>query len=210
MAIDNKPQPIEKHPLEPFIPEDARVLICGTFPPQQKRWSMHFYYPNFINDFWRIMGLIFFGDKERLVDREHKTFRLEDIKNLLRREGIAMSDTGKEVIRTRDNASDKYLSILKPIDLAGTLSLMPGCRAVVTTGEKAAGIIAEQTGTKIPPTGECVPFENPDPSGKHRILYHWRMPSTSRAYPLPLEKKAEAYRRMLESVGLPETPQNPD
>ena len=45
---------IEAHPFEPFLPQGARILMLGTFPPSEKRWSMKFYYPNFINDMWRI------------------------------------------------------------------------------------------------------------------------------------------------------------
>ena len=53
----------------------------------------------------------------RWSDAEHKTFAIEEIKNLLSCKGIALSDTGKEVVRTKDNASDKWLRIDKPIDL---------------------------------------------------------------------------------------------
>ena len=45
---------VEYHPLRPFLPENAKVLFLGSFPPQRKRWCMDFYYPNFINDHWRI------------------------------------------------------------------------------------------------------------------------------------------------------------
>ena len=41
---------IENHPLEPFLPANARLLMLGSFPPQKKRWSMDFYYPNLNND----------------------------------------------------------------------------------------------------------------------------------------------------------------
>ena len=34
---------IEKHPLEPFLPAKAQLLMLGSFPPQKKRWSMNFY-----------------------------------------------------------------------------------------------------------------------------------------------------------------------
>lgn len=44
--------PVEIHPFEPYVPDDARLLIMGTFPPKSERWSMEFYYPNRINDFW--------------------------------------------------------------------------------------------------------------------------------------------------------------
>ena len=39
----------EKHPLEPFLPQNARILMLGSFPPSQTRWSMEFFYPNWIN-----------------------------------------------------------------------------------------------------------------------------------------------------------------
>ena len=70
---------VERHPFEPFLPEGAKVLMLGSFPPQKKRWSMEFYYPNFINDFWRIIGLLFFEDKDWFVDKVAKKFKLQEI-----------------------------------------------------------------------------------------------------------------------------------
>ena len=57
---------VEYHPLRPFLPEKAKVLFLGSFPPQRKRWCMDFYYPNFINDHWRIEGQIFYGERTTL------------------------------------------------------------------------------------------------------------------------------------------------
>ncbi len=193
---------IEKHPFEPFLPENARLLICGTFPATSNKWSMKFYYPNFINDMWRIFGLIYFEDKDMLVDSGKRTFRLEKIKDLLTKLGIAFSDTGREIVRLKGNASDKFLQIEKPIDLGATLSVLPDCRSVATTGEKAAGVIAEITGTTIPKVGEFADCMIKLPSGEIREFRNWRMPSTSRAYPLRLEAKAAFYRNMLKATGL--------
>ncbi len=193
---------MESHPLEPFFPQGARLLMCGTFPPKQNRWSMNFYYPNFINDMWRIFGLIYFGDKGALVDHGKKTFLLEKIKALLTEKGIALSDTGKEVTRTKDNASDKWLQIDKPIDLAASLKELPDCIAVATTGEKAAGIIAELTSTDIPKVGEFTECSVTMDDGTLRKFRHWRMPSSSRAYPMKLETKAGFYEKMLKETGL--------
>ena len=184
---------LETHPLKPFLPANAKLLMCGTFPPARNRWSMEFYYPNFINDMWRIFGIIFFNDKDALVDKENKTFRLVELKNLLERVGVALSDTGREVERTKGNASDKFLDIKETINLPQILASIPECVAVATTGEKAAGIIAEITGTEIPKMGEFADCEIVDASGVTRSFRHWRMPSSSRAYPMKLEKKAEYY-----------------
>lgn len=198
----NQLSSVEYHPLEPFLPKGTRLLMCGTFPPKQNRWSMHFYYPNFINDMWRIFGLIYFGSKDALVDMERRTFKVEKIKFLLSEHHIALSDTGKEVTRIKDNASDKWLQIDKPIDLAATLAMIPDCIAVATTGEKAASIIASLTGTELPKIGTYCQCELSMPDGTVRNFRHWRMPSSSRAYPMKLEIKADYYRKMLDSTGL--------
>ena len=194
---NNGALPVERHPWAPFMPDNARLLIMGTFPPKPNRWRMYFYYPNPTNDFWRIMGIIFYGDPLALYDSDKKEFDLAEIKVLLRREGIAMSDTGHKVRRLRDNASDKFLEIVEPVDLDGLLRSMPGCHVVVTTGEKAAAVIANLTGTGIPRTGEYVDTVY-EPLG--RELRIWRMPSTSRAYPLPVQQKAAFYSRMFETT----------
>ena len=39
-------------------------------------------------------------------------------------------------------------------------------------------------------------------NGSIREFKHWRMPSTSRAYPMSLEKKVSFYYEMLKSLGL--------
>lgn len=185
-------QELESHPWEPYIPENARVLIMGTFPPQPKRWNMNFYYPNRTNDFWYMMGLIFMGDKTALLKPGTKDFDIDAIKNLLDVKGIALNDTGRKVRRLKGNASDKFLEIVEPVPLYELLSEMPACRTIATTGEKAARVIAELTATEAPALGKMV--NGPDG------LKIWRMPSTSRAYPLPLEKKAAFYRTLFESV----------
>lgn len=181
---------LEYHPFEPFAPDNAKILIMGTFPPQPKRWAMDFYYPNRTNDFWRIMGLIFAGDADAYVDRANRTYHLDAIIEMLRSHGIAMSDTGYAVRRLRDNASDKFLEIVEPVDLAALRKRMPHLRAIVTTGEKAADVIAGLTGTTAPRMGEMVTTADG--------IDIWRMPSTSRAYPLALDKKAEYYRHMFD------------
>lgn len=180
---------IERHPWPPFIPEGARYLFLGTFPPKPERWSMPFFYPNKINDFWRIMGLIFMNDRDAFWMAEEKKFDQQAIQRFLYRERIALWDTAMAVRRLKDNASDKFLEIVEPIDLAALLDQHPSITQVITTGEKATGIVAHQADVDIPPIGVPVDCS----VGTHAITL-WRMPSSSRAYPLALEKKADAYR----------------
>jgi G:T/U-mismatch repair DNA glycosylase len=177
--------PVEKHPFEPFLPEGARILFLGSFPPQPHRWCMPFYYPNWINDFWRIMGLIHFGDKDHFCIVGEKRFDLEAIRQFCTSAGLAFYDTACAVRRLKDNASDAFLEVVTPTDVPALLARIPACRTVVTTGQKATETLAATLGCPIPPVGEYVEIG---------LLRFWRMPSTSRAYPLPLEAKAAAYR----------------
>ncbi len=187
---------IEAHPFEPFLPEKARIIMLGTFPPKPERWSMPFYYPNKINDMWRIMGLLFYADASHFWDDVNKSFRLSEIKRFLSSHNIALWDTAMKVCRLKDNASDKFLDILQPINLATLFEARPTIEGVVTAGEKATSVIAEMAGVDVPKIGEMV-----DCSVAGHKFRLCRMPSSSRAYPLPLALKAEAYGKMLAAFG---------
>ena len=112
--------PIEHHPLEPFLPKNARLLMLGSFPPQQKRWCMDFFHPNRTN---------------------------------------------------------------------------PICHDIVCTGQKSFSVLTEDYGVKVPKMGEYNEFVI---NGREMRL--WRMPSSSRAYPLPFEEKTAYYKRMMDMV----------
>lgn len=186
---------VEYHPLLPFLPQGAKVLFLGSFPPQRKRWSMDFFYPNFINDHWRIMGLLFFGDKNHFVDVEAKGFRRDMIVDFLQEKGIGYYDTAEAVKRLKENASDKFLEVVEYTDINALLDCIPVCKVVVTTGEKATeNIVTQLSLSDFPSVGAHLPLREG--------VELYRLPSSSRAYPLSLEKKAEAYRSMFEYAGI--------
>lgn len=199
MQLNNtmKNIPTERHPLEPFLPEKARLLMLGSFPPERKRWSMEFFYPNWGNDMWRILGYIFFGDKQYFELTEEKRFDRQRIAQFCSEHGIALYDTATEVRRLAGNASDKFLEVVTPTDLRSMLRQLPHCHTIVTTGEKATDTLVEQFRCTKPSVGEYTEVE-----AEGRTLRIYRMPSSSRAYPLKLERKAEAYERMLREIGM--------
>ena len=123
-----------------------------------------------------------------------KRFDKERIVKFCTEKGIALYDTACEVRRLKDNASDKFLEVVTPTDLTALLLQIPQCKAIVTTGQKATDIIVERFACKEPPIGSMETITLAD----GRTLHFWRMPSSSRAYPLALDKKAEYYRRMFE------------
>jgi G:T/U-mismatch repair DNA glycosylase len=182
----------EKHPLQPFLPQNARILMLGSFPPPQAKWSMHFFYPNWINDMWRVMGLLFFDNRHHFEIKGEKQFDKKAVVEFCNQQGIALYDTACEVVRQKGNASDKFLEIVTPTNIPALLEQIPHCTAIVTTGEKASDVIASSFDCEIPKVGSMTIARI---NGKEYNF--WRMPSTSRAYPLSLEKKACYYRQML-------------
>ncbi len=189
--------PIEEHPLRPFLPVGGRVLLLGSFPPPVTRWCMHFFYPNYQNDMWRIIGYLFKGDRLAFVDSEHKTYRLETLRQFLEETGLAFYDTACAVRRLKANASDKYLEVVKQTDIAALLQQMPLCHAIATTGQKAAETLGERLGVTPPAVGHVV-----ETQWAGRQLRFYRMPSSSRAYPIALEKKAAVYHTLFRAEGI--------
>ena len=162
---------IEEHPLEPFLPANAVLLMLGSFPPQKKRWSMDFFYPNLQNDMWRIVGLIFFQDKEHFLNPEKKVFDKDRIIEFLNDKGIALYDTASAIRRLQDNASDKFLEVIEQTDISLLLKQIPMCKAIVTTGQKATDIIREQIEVKEPTVGTSEPFEFGDKAMKLSLIH---------------------------------------
>ena len=188
---------IERHPLRPFLPSNARLLMLGSFPPPRKRWCMDFFYPNRSNQMWLIFGELFYGDSQKLVNEEERSFRKEDIEELLKDKGIAIFDTAMAVRRLSGNASDKDLEIVEKTDIPLLLSRIPLCHDIVCTGQKSFSVFSEDYGVAVPAMGEYTEF-----SIAGREMRMWRMPSSSRAFPMKLQDKARFYHDMMLYIGL--------
>ena len=197
---------IEHHPLQPFLPENTRLLMLGSFPPPKERWCMDFFYPNPQNDMWRIMGHVFFGDKQHFEVQSDQVqgtkgrkaiFNYTEIVSFCREQGIAIFDTAQAVRRLQGNAADEHLEIVEQTDIAALLQHIPLCHDICCTGGKAAETLAKLLHTATPKPGEYI-----ETAFAGRTIRFWRMPSSSRAYPLSLDMKAAAYRRMFETIGL--------
>ena len=157
---------------------------------------MDFFYPNWNNDMWRIFGLLFFGDKDHFADVKRKVFLKDALVDFLQEKGVALYDTATAVRRLKNNASDKYLEVVEQTDIRRLLASIPHCSTIVTTGEKATETICRCLDVpQIPAVGTYVEF-----SLAHRRMRLYRMPSSSRAYPLSLERKASFYRVLFEEA----------
>lgn len=187
---------VETHPFEPWLPANARLLMLGTFPPSERRWCMPWYYPNLQNDMWRIFGLAFFGNKEHFLTEDKRSWRLDELKTFLAEKGVAIYDTAYRIRRTKGTASDKDLEVVEPVDLDALLTRLPDLQGVLTAGQLATRLFTTHYNIKEKiAMGEYATFQVGDKS-----LRLYRMPSSSRAYPMAVEKKTEYYQRMFNSL----------
>ena len=82
---------------------------------------------------------------------------------------------------------------MEPTNVRALLQQIPLCRSIATTGEKATGEVCRYFGLDgVPALGSKTPLE--------KDLYLYRLPSSSRAYPLAFEKKVEAYQAMFQEL----------
>lgn len=190
---------IESLPFPPFLPPHATVMLMGTFPPAAEKRSMAFHYPNFQNDMWRVYGLVFFGDAAHFQAASAKRFDADKIKAFLWERGIASCPTVFKAVRTHGNAADEFLQIVESVDLPAVLAQVPQLSRIGTTGGKATEVLVGKLPAKaaLPKTGETIDYPCAG-----RMLRLTRLPSTSRAYPLALAKKVEAYRAFFQAAGL--------
>ncbi|VCW81128.1 hypothetical protein BANRA_01454 [Acinetobacter baumannii] len=75
---------------------------------------------------------------------------------------------------------------------------IPQCHTIMTTGDKATdtliSVLPENTEKPLIGTSTTTYFADRD-------INLYRLPSSSRAYPLALEKKAEAYQKFFKEIG---------
>ncbi len=202
---------VETHPFVPVLPPNATVMMMGTFPPTADKWAMPFHYPNFYNDMWRIYGSVFFDDVDYFRVGDEKRFDPERIRAFMFERGIASCPTVKQAIRETGNASDKNLTVVTPVDLYSILPQVPKVKTLFTTGGKATevllGLLAEPPAkSKYPKTNQSMDYPYQWQNEHNRKvdvnnLTLYRLPSTSRAYPLALDKKVAAYKDFFKKIG---------
>ena len=202
---------VETHPFGPVLPPDATVMMMGTFPPTADKWAMSFHYPNFYNDMWRIYGSVFFDDVNYFRVGDEKRFDPERIRAFMFERGIASCPTVTQAIRETGNASDKNLTVVTSVDLDSILPQVPKVETLFTTGGKATevllNLLAEPPAkSKYPKTNQSMdyPYEWQSDNNKKADVNNltlYRLPSTSRAYPLALDKKVAAYKDFFKKIG---------
>jgi hypothetical protein len=94
----------QPHPFGHYIPDTAKTLIIGTFPPPEHRWAFRFFYPNKTNLMWQILFKL-----AKAEDRQEDAVDLR--KEVLKKLRVGITDMGHTIQRKSKNAYDENLDL---------------------------------------------------------------------------------------------------
>ena len=144
---------IEIHPHKPFVPQNAKVLILGSFPGKGHATSEsanEWFYASKRNQFWNILRGVY--NKELITT--------EDKKELFTKHGIAIADVFLKIRRKEDNNQDNNLEIIAYNDKALSKILNKNKFESIFFTSK----LVEKHFMKLFPSiksGECLPSPSP-------------------------------------------------
>jgi len=150
--------------LEPWIGNNPRLLILGTFPGEKSLMSQAYYQNKAHNSFFKLMESLFkrpagISDKEFIINNH-----------------IALWDCMKEA--DRDGSLDSNIKSYLPNDIEGLLTSHPSILAIVLNGTGETTKVFEQN------------FSGVSIKWNRKII---SLPSTSNSLAKPFEKKLEEW-----------------
>lgn len=116
------------HPFKWYVPENARTLIIGTFPPVEARWGFAFFYPNLQNTFWKLLSTI--AGEELLPD---KSVMISQRQNILQKLKVGVTDMGGVIRRLAPDSKDESLEIVKYMEILQILDEYPSLERIILT-----------------------------------------------------------------------------
>lgn len=136
------------HPIPPFCPDGAQVLILGSFPSVKSRESGFFYgHPQ--NRFWRVLAQVLGTALPTTV---------EEKKALLAANRIALWDV---IASCRiEGSSDSSIRDVVPNDIAALLAARD-IRAIFTNGKTAQALYDKHIRPTLGIPAACLPSTSP-------------------------------------------------
>lgn len=96
---------IEEHPFGSYIPQNAKILIIGTFPTHNRNLKFDFYYSGKDNLFWGIIEKVF----DHSFSHFEGVLAVEERKSFLDSKSIGVADMHKLCYRKNNMSTDENL-----------------------------------------------------------------------------------------------------
>jgi G:T/U-mismatch repair DNA glycosylase len=172
------------------------VLILGNFPPHRKRWDYEFFYPNKMNNFWKVLSAL---AGEPLKEMKGLP-AVRERKKIMEKLNAGVFNIAKSVKRKGHSARDTDIEIVEYTDLLSVIRKHPELKKIILAGFAAPSSTARQFMNYLHLMG--ISFTRPDklaPGASFSIQIDKRkikciiLNSTSTAFPIKLEKLIEQY-----------------
>ena len=119
----------EIHPWNWYIPDGAKTVVIGTFPPTRRNWSFDFFYPNKNNYFWKLIARIAGYPLIYLLGEE----AVNERKELLNHLKLGVSDMGQIIRRKTNSSLDQNLEAVVYMDIFKLLQENPSVQKLIFT-----------------------------------------------------------------------------
>lgn len=120
---------IEEHPFETFVPENAEVLIIGTFPTHNNNHRFNFFYSGKDNSFWSIIEQVFKLSFQHDIGNK----AVEERKAFLKSKGIGITDMHEKCYRKNGYSTDENLFPIILKDIFAILDEHASIKRIVLT-----------------------------------------------------------------------------
>jgi len=144
---------VYSHPFDAFVPDNAEVLILGSFP-SIKSFEDNFYYAHPQNQFYKLLAAVY----DELTPQS-----IEEKSKFLQKHKIALWDMVAEC--ERENSLDSNLKKIKVNDIEGFLEKYSTIKKVCFTGKTAQKLYLQHFSHLDLPT-----FYLPSPSPAYRAM----------------------------------------
>lgn len=189
------------HPFKWYVPENAKTLIIGTFPPVEERWGFSFFYPNLQNLFWKLLSSI--AKKELSNDKEKFIAERQAILKQLK---VGVTDMGGVIKRLAYDSKDESLEIVEYMEILQILQEHPSIQRIILTSSSgkssALGWFREYLEKKkiahVLPKGSKPLHFKIQFNAKDVDVYVLYSPSRRAANRISFDKLTEMYKNVIE------------
>lgn len=136
------------HPIPAFVPENAKILVLGSFPSVRSR-ETGFFYGHKQNRFWKVLAAVF-SDKEPETIREKKAF--------LSKNNVALWDVIGSCEIT--GSSDASIKNAEPNDIP-SLVKNTGIKKIFLNGKTSEKYYKKYMASSMEITAKALPSTSP-------------------------------------------------
>ena len=179
MSTEDKARGSRVESFDPIVGAEPRLLILGSMPGIRSLQAGE-YYAHPRNQFWPILEAL--GVIESGSPYETRTAALASC-------GIALWDVLGSCERSGSLDASIVEATEEPNDIANLLAKHPSIRAIAFNGAKAERAFTRHVHPSLP-------------DARRNRLERFRLPSTSPAHAVLMERKLKAWRRILLPLGL--------